>query len=147
MKKILICTGGTGGHIFPAISLAEYLEKNFNVDFVTDYRAKKFINNINLKKINFINIKTPTGKKGLGLIYSIFLIFISFLYSIFFLLLKKPQLIIGSGGYVSFPILLAAKLLKKKFVIYETNSVVGQVNNFFKKFNKNIYWIPFKKFK
>ena len=36
MKKILICTGGTGGHIFPAISLAEYLEKkNFNVDFIT----------------------------------------------------------------------------------------------------------------
>ena len=132
MKKILICTGGTGGHIFPAISLAEYLEKkNFNVDFITDYRAKKFINNINLKKINFINVKTPTGKKGLGLIYSIFLIFISFLYSIFFLLLKKPQLIIGSGGYVSFPILLAARLLKKKFVIYETNSVVGRVNKFF----------------
>jgi UDP-N-acetylglucosamine--N-acetylmuramyl-(pentapeptide) pyrophosphoryl-undecaprenol N-acetylglucosamine transferase len=132
MKKILICTGGTGGHIFPAISLAEYLEKkNFNVDFITDYRAKKFIKNINLKKINFINVKTPTGKKGLGLIYSIFLIFISFLYSIFFLLLKKPQLIIGSGGYVSFPILLAARLLKKKFVIYETNSVVGRVNKFF----------------
>ena len=140
MKKILICTGGTGGHIFPAISLAEYLEKkNFNVDFVTDYRAKKFINNINLKKINFINIKTPTGKKGLGLIYSIFLIFISFLYSIFFLLLKKPQLIIGSGGYVSFPILLAAKLLKKKFVIYETNSVVGRVNNFFLKSSTKIF--------
>jgi len=61
MKKILICTGGTGGHIFPAISLAEYLEKkNFNVDFITDYRAKKFIKNINLKKINFIIVKTPT---------------------------------------------------------------------------------------
>jgi UDP-N-acetylglucosamine--N-acetylmuramyl-(pentapeptide) pyrophosphoryl-undecaprenol N-acetylglucosamine transferase len=40
-------------------------------------------------------------------------------------------LIIGSGGYVSFPILLAARLLKKKFVIYETNSVVGRVNKFF----------------
>ncbi|NCU70233.1 MAG: UDP-N-acetylglucosamine--N-acetylmuramyl-(pentapeptide) pyrophosphoryl-undecaprenol N-acetylglucosamine transferase, partial [Candidatus Fonsibacter lacus] len=43
MKKILICTGGTGGHIFPAISLAQYLEKkNFYVDLITDYRAKKF---------------------------------------------------------------------------------------------------------
>jgi UDP-N-acetylglucosamine:LPS N-acetylglucosamine transferase len=30
MKKILICTGGTGGHIFPAISLAQYLEKKLN---------------------------------------------------------------------------------------------------------------------
>ncbi len=132
MKKILICTGGTGGHIFPAISLAQYLEKkNFNVDLITDYRAKRFINNLNLRNIAFINVKTPTGKKGLGLIYSLFLIFISFLYSIFFLLFKKPQLIIGSGGYASFPILLAAKLLKKKFIIYETNSVVGRVNKFF----------------
>jgi len=132
MKKILICTGGTGGHIFPAISLAQYLEKkNFNVDVVTDYRAKKFINKISIKNINFINVKTPTGKSGLALIYSIFLIFISFLYSIFFILFKKPQLIIGSGGYVSFPVLLAARLLNKKFAIYETNSVVGRVNKFF----------------
>jgi len=132
MKKILICTGGTGGHIFPAISLAQYLEKKkFNVDLITDYRAKRFINNLNLRNITFINVQTPTGKKGLGLIYSLFLIFFSFLYSVFFLLFKKPQLIIGSGGYASFPVLLAAKLLKKKFVIYETNSVVGRVNKFF----------------
>ena len=132
MKKILICTGGTGGHIFPAISLAQYLKKKkFNVDLITDYRAKMFINNLNLRNITFINVQTPTGKKGLGLIYSLFLIFFSFLYSVFFLLFKKPQLIIGSGGYASFPVLLAAKLLKKKFVIYETNSVVGRVNKFF----------------
>ncbi len=132
MKKILICTGGTGGHIFPAISLAQYLKKKkFNVDLITDYRAKRFINNLNLRNITFINVQTPTGKKGLGLIYSLFLIFFSFLYSVFFLLFKKPQLIIGSGGYASFPVLLAAKLLKKKFVIYETNSVVGRVNKFF----------------
>ena len=132
MKKILICTGGTGGHIFPAISLTQYLEKKkFNVDLITDYRAKRFINNLNLRNITFINVQTPTGKKGLGLIYSLFLIFFSFLYSVFFLLFKKPQLIIGSGGYASFPVLLAAKLLKKKFVIYETNSVVGRVNKFF----------------
>lgn len=132
MKKILICTGGTGGHIFPAISLVQYLKKKkFNVDLITDYRAKRFINNLNLRNITFINVQTPTGKKGLGLIYSLFLIFFSFLYSVFFLLFKKPQLIIGSGGYASFPVLLAAKLLKKKFVIYETNSVVGRVNKFF----------------
>jgi UDP-N-acetylglucosamine--N-acetylmuramyl-(pentapeptide) pyrophosphoryl-undecaprenol N-acetylglucosamine transferase len=64
MKKILICTGGTGGHIFPAISLAQYLEKKkFNVDLITDYRAKRFINNLNLRNITFINVQTPTGKK------------------------------------------------------------------------------------
>ncbi len=125
MKKILICTGGTGGHIFPALSLAEHLKNNFQVDLITDYRAKRFINNINSNNVHFINVKTPTGKNGLALVYSIFLIFFSFIYSIFFILIKKPDLIIGSGGYASFPILLAARLLNKKFIIYETNSVVG----------------------
>ena len=131
MKKILICTGGTGGHIFPALSLAEHLKNNFQVDLITDYRAKRFINNINSNNVHFINVKTPTGKNGLALVYSIFLIFFSFIYSIFFILIKRPDLIIGSGGYASFPILLAARLLNKKFIIYETNSVVGRVNKFF----------------
>ena len=75
MKKILICTGGTGGHIFPALSLAEHLKINFHVDLITDYRAKRFINSTNSKNIHFINIKTPTGRNGLELINSIFLIF------------------------------------------------------------------------
>ena len=132
MKKILICTGGTGGHIFPVIALTEYLKKkNFDIELITDFRAKKFINNISSKYFTFINVKTPTGKKGLELIYSLFLILLSFLYSIFLIISKKPQLIIGSGGYVSFPVLLAARLLNKKFIIYETNSVIGRVNKFF----------------
>ena len=64
MKKIFICTGGTGGHIFPAVALVEYLKKkNFNIDLITDFRAKKFINKNNFKNLTFINVKTPTGKK------------------------------------------------------------------------------------
>jgi UDP-N-acetylglucosamine--N-acetylmuramyl-(pentapeptide) pyrophosphoryl-undecaprenol N-acetylglucosamine transferase len=139
MEKILICTGGTGGHIFPALSLAEHLIKNFHVDLITDYRAKRFIKNINFKNIYFINVKTPTAKNGLALIYSIFLIFFSFTYSFFFILFKRHNLIIGSGGYASFPILLAARLLNKKFAIYETNSVVGRVNKFFLKSATKIF--------
>ncbi len=68
MKKILICTGGTGGHIFPVIALTEYLKKkNFDIELITDFRAKKFINNASSKYFTFINVKTPTGKKGLDL--------------------------------------------------------------------------------
>ena len=40
IKKILIATGGTGGHIFPALSLAKYLlSKNYNVKLTTDKRG------------------------------------------------------------------------------------------------------------
>jgi UDP-N-acetylglucosamine--N-acetylmuramyl-(pentapeptide) pyrophosphoryl-undecaprenol N-acetylglucosamine transferase len=140
MKKILICTGGTGGHIFPAISLALYLiNKKFDVEIITDYRARKFINNINLIKINFIKINSPTGKNGLNYFYSLYLIFFSFLYSLYYIFKKKPDLVIGSGGYASFPVLLAARFLNKKFIIYETNSVVGRVNKFFLKSSTKIF--------
>ena len=92
MKKILICTGGTGGHIFPVIALTEYLKKkNFDIELITDFRAKKFINNTSSKYFTFINVKTPTGKKGLELIYSLFLILLSFLYSILDFLFFTPS--------------------------------------------------------
>ena len=43
-KKILIATGGTGGHIFPAYSLANYLiKKNYNVKLTTDKRGLKYL--------------------------------------------------------------------------------------------------------
>ncbi len=49
MKKILICTGGTGGHIFPVIALTEYLKKkNFDIEVVTDWGAVEFVNDTRL---------------------------------------------------------------------------------------------------
>ena len=54
-KKIIIATGGTGGHTFPACSLANYLiEKNYDVELTTDKRGYKYLENyshLNLKKI------------------------------------------------------------------------------------------------
>jgi len=59
-------------------------KKNFYVDLITDYRAKKFINNINLKNITFINIKTPTGKKRFRInLFNNFNIYFIFLFNYF----------------------------------------------------------------
>ena len=50
-KDIIIATGGTGGHIFPAVSLADYLNKNgFNTIITTDKRGLKFIDDKYSKK-------------------------------------------------------------------------------------------------
>ena len=54
-RKILISTGGTGGHVFPAYSLAQYLaNQDYSIEIVTDTRGMKFLKNstINLKLIN-----------------------------------------------------------------------------------------------
>ena len=62
IKKIIIATGGTGGHVFPAYSLANYLiSKNFNVILTTDKRGHKFLETN--ENINFIEIPAFPYKK------------------------------------------------------------------------------------
>ena len=52
MKKILISTGGSGGHVVPALNLYEHLKNNFDVKIYTDVRGAKYIpKNISKKKI------------------------------------------------------------------------------------------------
>ena len=61
--NILIATGGTGGHVFPAYSLANYLiNKNFNVKLTTDKRGLEYLRNY--KNLNLIEIpSSPLIKK------------------------------------------------------------------------------------
>ena len=61
-KKIIIATGGTGGHVFPAVSLAKNLEKNYDVKLTTDKRGYNFIKDY--ENLNIVQIfSTPLIKK------------------------------------------------------------------------------------
>lgn len=138
-KKILISTGGTGGHVFPAYSLAQYLiGQNFSVEIVTDTRGMKFLQNckINLK---LINTDTIFKKNPFKVIYSFFQIIFALIKSFFLLINSKPSLVFGMGGYSSFPICLAAKLLKIPFIIYENNLLLGKANKFLLPFAHKIF--------
>ena len=130
MKKIILCTGGTGGHIFPMIALYEELKKNHKVKIITDNRAIKYLDQID--DLTIIPAESPYRKKGfIHLIKSAFIILISMIKSFFIILFYKPNVVVGSGGYVSFPVLMIARFLKIKFFLYETNSVLGRVNQLF----------------
>ena len=130
MKKIILCTGGTGGHIFPMIALYEELKKNHKVKIITDSRAIKYLDQVD--DLTIIPAESPYRKKGfIHFIKSAFIIFISMIKSFFIILFYKPNVVVGSGGYVSFPVLMIARFLKIKFFLYETNSVLGRVNQFF----------------
>ncbi len=139
-KKILIATGGTGGHIFPALSLANYLNqrKDYDVQLSSDKRGLKYIedNNFNLILIT----STPLIKKNIfKFFYSIVIIFFSTLRSLILLLFNRPSLIIGMGGYSSFPICIAAAILRIKLVIYENNLIIGKANRYLMPFAKKIF--------
>ena len=139
-KKIIIASGGTGGHIFPALSLANYLvTKNFDVKLTTDKRGLQYLKDD--KNLNVVEIpSSPLIKKNiLKLIISIVVIIFSIIKSFLFLIFHRPSIIFGMGGYSSFPICIAASILRIKFVIYENNLIIGKANRYLLPFTKKLF--------
>ena len=139
-KKIIIATGGTGGHVFPAYSLGNYLKnKSFNVKLTSDERGSIFLkkyNNLNLIKIT----ASPLIKTNIiKLFYSFFIISFSIIKSLVILIFDRPSLILGMGGYSSFPICFAAFILRIRFIIYENNLIIGKANKYLLPFAKKIF--------
>ncbi len=128
MKKILISTGGSGGHVIPAMCLYDHLKDKFDVKIVTDKRGSKFLN---IENYPFDIIKVPNLFKRIYLI-PINLIF--FIISIFnsFIYLKKNNIeyMFSTGGYMSLPFCFASILLKIKIFLFEPNMVLGRSNKF-----------------
>jgi UDP-N-acetylglucosamine--N-acetylmuramyl-(pentapeptide) pyrophosphoryl-undecaprenol N-acetylglucosamine transferase len=139
-KKILIATGGTGGHIYPAYSLANYLlKKNYVVKLTSDKRGLSFLKNI--QNLNFTIIpSTPLVKKNLlRFLFSIIIILYAIVKSFIFLTINRPAIVFGMGGYSSFPVCIAAFFLNIKFVIYENNLIIGKANKYLLPFAKKIF--------
>jgi UDP-N-acetylglucosamine--N-acetylmuramyl-(pentapeptide) pyrophosphoryl-undecaprenol N-acetylglucosamine transferase len=133
-KKILISTGGSGGHVLPAISLSEHLKDKFEVIISTDNRGLRFLN----EEQNYILINTPRLQNFYLLPINLILIFILTLKSISIIKQKKIDRIISIGGYMSLPIWLAAKFLSKRIDLCEPNLVLGKANKFYLNYAKNI---------
>ena len=130
-NKILIATGGTGGQVFPAYSLAKNLIKNnYKVEIVTDHRGFKFLETYKGLKLIINNSTTIFKKKFISIISSVFIIFFSYLKSLLILYRAKPSLVFGMGGHASFPLCLAAKTLNIPFIIYENNLLLGKSNRY-----------------
>ncbi len=140
IKKIIIAAGGTGGHVFPAYSLAKhFLNKNINVEIISDERGLKYLQDYNDIKIIKINTSTIFNKNILRTFFSLFIVFNSAIRSFFFLLKDRPNLVFGMGGYSSFPICIAAKLLGIPFIIYENNLYIGKANKYLLPYAKKIF--------
>jgi len=129
-KKILIATGGTGGHIFPSLSLADFLKRKYQVEIVMDKRGLKYVPHGEKINIRIINSDTVFGKNIFKACLGIIKIILSFIFSIFLMINSRPKLIIGMGGYSSFPVCAAGYCLRIPVIIYENNLVIGRANRF-----------------
>ncbi|MAR77418.1 MAG: undecaprenyldiphospho-muramoylpentapeptide beta-N-acetylglucosaminyltransferase [Gammaproteobacteria bacterium] len=147
-KKIIIFAAGTGGHIYPGISIAKELIKN-NIKILWIGTAKGMENkilsdiNINIKHIDFFGIR---GKGILPIIKLPFRLIKATIQA--FIIIKKynPNLALSMGGYISFPCCIASYILRKPIFIHEQNIIFGLANNILKILSKKIILgMPLKK--
>lgn len=132
-KKIIIATGGTGGHIFPAIAVANELKKeNIKVLIIGDKKLDNYSNHISVDYKVVSTAKTKTFKSAYFIVKGIVQTF-------FIFKKEKPDFVIGFGSYASFPSLVAAKLLKIPFALHEQNTCVGKVNRWFQNYAEVIF--------
>ena len=115
-QRVLISTGGSGGHVVPATILYEHLKNQFHVSMSTDYRGLKYLDK-NKYNLEIFNI-TPISKNIFLLPFQFFLMIYLVIKSIFFLKKKKINILISTGGYMSLPLCLASKILNIKLFLF-----------------------------
>ena len=135
-KKIMISTGGSGGHVIPATIIHKHLKNIFDIFLTIDERGIKFLKkeDYNIKIIN-----TPKININWLLPLNITKLFFLIIKNIIFINKNKITILISTGGYTSLPICAAAKILGLKIFLYEPNMVLGRANSFFLKFSEKIF--------
>ena len=144
MASWILAAGGTGGHINAAIAIGEFLERSgFNqkpvkIIYVSGQRELdyKLFKNYTCYHFHALSL---VGKNPLFIIKSFFFNFLVFLKAFFLFLKNKPNGIIGCGGYICGPTLLAGYLLGIPIYSLEQNSVMGLTNKLLAKISRKIF--------
>ncbi|NOQ16113.1 MAG: undecaprenyldiphospho-muramoylpentapeptide beta-N-acetylglucosaminyltransferase [Methyloprofundus sp.] len=129
-KRIVIMAGGTGGHIFPALAVAHYLQKqNWQVSWVGTHKGmeSRIVPENNIE-IDWLSVNGLRGKGALSLLKMPFMLIKACLEAKKILKIRKPDVVLGMGGFVAGPGGLVAKLLGIPLVIHEQNRVPGTTN-------------------
>ncbi len=135
-KNFLITTGGSGGHVIPATIFYDHLMKVANIIISTDKRGLKYLDE---SKCELNIIDTPKLQNIFFLPFNFFKILFLTFKSYFLIRKKNIQKIFSTGGYMSLPIIFAAKLRKVDIYLIEPNQVLGRANKFFLKSCKKIF--------
>ena len=127
-KNFLISTGGSGGHVIPATILYDHLSKEINTTISIDKRGLRYLDQ---SIYQFDIIDTPKFNSIFFLPLSLIQVLSLTIKSLFLLKKKKIEKLISTGGYMSLPLILAARLLKLKIYLFEPNFVIGRSNKYF----------------
>jgi UDP-N-acetylglucosamine--N-acetylmuramyl-(pentapeptide) pyrophosphoryl-undecaprenol N-acetylglucosamine transferase len=126
---VMLAAGGTGGHLFPAQALAEELgHRGIAVELATDTRGDRYGGGFPARRVHQIASATISGRspgalaktgvtltRGIAAAYKV-------------LGASRPGVVVGFGGYPSFPPVLAARMRGIPTVLHEQNAVLGRAN-------------------
>src|SRR3990167_8643373 len=148
--KIVFTGGGTGGHFYPIIAIAQKVNQIIDHEhilggklfYISDSPYDKemlFENGLLYEEINTGKMRTYFSFKSFFLnffdIFKVFFGVINALYKIFSI---YPDVVFGKGGYASFPTIFAARILRIPVVIHESDSTPGRVNKWAGRFARKI---------
>ncbi len=143
MKKVLIAAGGTGGHIFPAISIARSIEKLLPGSEILFVGTKKGMENQLVTsqgyKIKYIHSDKIAGRGTVSKLAAVSKSIVGVWESLKIIKDFNPDVVVGMGSYTSGPVVLSAKLLSIPSAICEQNSVPGLTNKILSKIANRIF--------
>ncbi|MBN1324936.1 MAG: UDP-N-acetylglucosamine--N-acetylmuramyl-(pentapeptide) pyrophosphoryl-undecaprenol N-acetylglucosamine transferase [Alphaproteobacteria bacterium] len=131
--RIWIATGGTGGHVFPALSVAEELVKRgHRIIISTDGRVLNMVKKSKPSRagVAFIWASGVGAKSKVMQMFALFKIAVSSLALSLRFMLFRPDRVVAFGGYASVPAVFAAHLWKIPTLLHEQNGAIGRANKF-----------------
>ena len=133
--SVLLAAGGTGGHLFPAASLGQELQRRgYIVELATDIRAEKFGGDFPARTVHRIPSATLTSNSPIAVAATFTRLGIGYAGALRMLLRMKPAAVIGFGGYPTLPPIIAARTLRIPTAIHEQNAVMGRANRLLSRF-------------
>lgn len=129
---VILTGGGTGGHIYPAIAVSQVLKNDESIKNIYYFGCSQNMEKNAAFKENLpfysINVSGMPRKISFAFIGWFIKLNLAIIKSLYYLIKLKPNVILGTGGYVSAPVLIAAVILKIPFVIHDCDAEPGIVN-------------------
>lgn len=133
-QPVMIAAGGTGGHVFPAVAMAEALHKHgITTHFITDSRGSAILGKVQ-DNILAIRAASPFSGSRWHRLLGSFQLMIGTIQAMLEAIRIRPAMIIGFGGYPSAPPMLAGKLLGIPLMLHEQNAHMGRANRWLGRF-------------
>jgi UDP-N-acetylglucosamine--N-acetylmuramyl-(pentapeptide) pyrophosphoryl-undecaprenol N-acetylglucosamine transferase len=125
---VLLCAGGTGGHLFPAEALAAALAaRGVGTALATDARANRF-GQMFAGRVHVLPSATLAERTPLAVLRTAGALAAGVVAGLRLMRRIRPQAVVGFGGYPTFPPVVAASLLRVATIIHEQNAVMGRAN-------------------